>query len=83
MTAKRREDSERKFEELLAELETLVSSMESAEPDLEASLKAYERGMELSRECHKRLEEAERRILMLRKSADGKVTAEPFGEESE
>lgn len=83
MTAKRREDSERKFEELLAELETLVSSMENAEPDLEASLKAYERGVELSRECHKRLEEAERKILLLRKGADGKVSTEPFGGEGE
>lgn len=83
MTAKRREDGERRFEELLAELEALVSGMENAEPDLEASLKAYERGMELSKECHKRLEEAERRILLLRKGPDGKVSTEPFGGEGD
>lgn len=83
MTAKRKEDVERKFEELLAELESLVVSMETAQPDLEASLKAYERGMELSRECHKRLEEAERKITLLRRAADGKVKAEPFGEGEE
>jgi exonuclease VII small subunit len=39
--------------------------------------------VELSRECQKQLEEAEGRVEILLKKADGKITAQPFDPEPE
>jgi exodeoxyribonuclease VII small subunit len=56
------------FEGAIAELETIVKRLEEGDLALEQSLELYERGVRLSRYCHARLEEAERRIEVL---ADG------------
>src|SRR5688572_5254240 len=53
------------FEAAIAELEGIVKKLEEGELALEASLQLYERGVQLSRYCHARLEEAERRIEIL------------------
>jgi exodeoxyribonuclease VII small subunit len=53
------------FEAALAELDTLVKKLEDGDLSLEQSLALYERGVQLSRFCHARLEEAERRIEIL------------------
>ena len=50
------------FETALAELESLVKALEDGQLTLEKSLELFERGIELSRYCHTRLEEAEHRI---------------------
>ena len=50
------------FEGAIAELETIVKKLEDGDLALEASLALYERGVQLSRFCHARLEDAERRI---------------------
>ena len=53
------------FETAIAELESIVKKLEEGELALEQSLILYERGVQLSRFCHARLEEAERRIEVL------------------
>jgi len=53
------------FEAAIAELESIVKKLEEGDLPLETSLKLYERGVQLSRFCHSRLEEAERRIEVL------------------
>ncbi len=53
------------FEAALAELETTVKTLEAGDLALDKSLALFERGVELSRFCHQRLEEAERRIEVL------------------
>jgi exodeoxyribonuclease VII small subunit len=53
------------FEAALAELDALVKKLEDGDLSLEQSLQLYERGVQLSRFCHARLEEAERRIEIL------------------
>ena len=50
------------FEAAIAELETIVKKLEEGDLALEKSLELYERGVQLSRFCHSRLEAAERRI---------------------
>ena len=55
MAAKKKSDKNKRFEELLGDLESIVDKLEDQEPELEDAIEAYERGMELSRECHKRL----------------------------
>lgn len=53
------------FESAIAELETIVKTLEGGDLSLEQSLALYERGVQLSRFCHTRLEDAERRIELL------------------
>ena len=53
------------FEAAIAELESIVKKLEEGDLPLEKSLELYERGVQLSRFCHSRLEEAERRIEVL------------------
>jgi exodeoxyribonuclease VII small subunit len=53
------------FESAIAELDTIVRKMEEGDLALEQSMALYERGLQLSRFCHAKLEEAERRIEIL------------------
>ena len=53
------------FESALAELETIVKTLEDGRLPLEQSLEHFERGIALSRFCHTRLEDAERRVELL------------------
>lgn len=53
------------FESAIAELEQIVKTLEDGELPLEKALELYERGVQLSRYCHGRLEDAERRIEIL------------------
>jgi len=55
----------RDFEAAINELESIVKKLEEGDLPLEKSLELYERGVSLSRFCHSRLEEAERRIEIL------------------
>ena len=48
------------FEAAIAELETIVKKLEEGDLSLEASLALYQRGVQLSRYCHTRLEDVER-----------------------
>lgn len=58
-------DEVKDFETALAELEGIVKTLEEGDLSLERSLQLFERGVQLSRYCHQRLEEAERRIEIL------------------
>ena len=66
------------FETALAQLETLVESMEGGEMTLEDSLGAYERGVGLYRRCQQALEDAELRVKLLSDPA-APERAQPFG----
>lgn len=58
------------FESALAELETIVKTLEDGQLPLEQSLERFERGIALSRYCHTRLEDAERRVELLTERGD-------------
>ena len=53
------------FEAALTELDSIVKKLEDGDLPLEQSLQLFERGVQLSRFCHARLEAAERRIEIL------------------
>jgi exodeoxyribonuclease VII small subunit len=59
------------FESSLASLEKIVRQLEHGDLTLEESLKLFEDGVKLSRECQERLNLAERRIEVLLKDGDG------------
>ncbi len=71
------------FERSLARLEEVVRKLESPNLSLDDAMKLFEEGVTLSRECQKQLEEAEGRVEILLKKADGKIAAEPFEPEAE
>ncbi len=50
------------FEELMTRLESVVEELESGELSLEAAMTAYQRGVELARLGHDRLDSAERKL---------------------
>jgi len=53
------------FEAALKELETLVERMEQGESSLEESLKDFERGIALTRQCQQALKDAEQKVQQL------------------
>jgi exodeoxyribonuclease VII small subunit len=59
------------FESSLGELEKIVRKLEDGDLSLEESLKLFEDGVRLSRECQERLSQAERRIEILLKDESG------------
>ena len=65
------------FEQAIDRLEKIVADMEAAELPLEDVLKKYEEGTRLVRFCNQKLEEAEKKIEVLTKKADGTVAMEP------
>jgi exodeoxyribonuclease VII small subunit len=67
------------FEAALKQLEEIVQRLEKGELPLEESLKLYEEGIQLSRLCHGKLEEAQGKIEMLLKDAKGDVVANADG----
>ena len=66
----------------LERLEAIVEALEEGGLSLDESLKRFEEGIHLSRRCEKALTEAEKRIEILVKNAEGKLEPQPFGEPS-
>ena len=65
VTKKAAEEQVFDFEGALENLEELVSAMEDGELTLEESLKAFEKGIKLTRECQAALTKAEQKVQML------------------
>ena len=68
------------FEEALDQLEELVEDMENGDLTLEESLKAFEQGIKLTRECQTALSQAEQKVQMLVEE-NGKLKAVEFNED--
>jgi len=66
------------FEQSLKQLEEIVAELESGDLSLEAAIKKFEEGMELSRFCTQKLEETERRVTILMKDSGENVVEKPF-----
>lgn len=71
------------FEEALNRLEEIAEQMENNETGLEASVKLYKEGVELSVYCSEILNKAEQQVTELRESAEGVFSKKNFniGEE--
>jgi exodeoxyribonuclease VII small subunit len=68
------------FEQALAELETLVERLEKGDLPLEEALRAFERGVVLTRHCQASLTAAQQKVEILLKRS-GQSEATPFEEE--
>jgi exodeoxyribonuclease VII small subunit len=70
----------KKFEDELKELEAIVSQIDSGELSLEESISAFERGVTLVKALNGKLDEVERKVELLTRSAGGELRTTPFEE---
>lgn len=64
----------------MSKLEHLVEQMEDGDFSLEESLKAFEEGIKLTRECQQELKKAEQKVQMLIQK-NGELDSVPFAAE--
>ena len=78
--AQEKEDADRpSFEQALAAIESIVRDLEEGQLGLEDALARYERGVNLLRQCHTQLQQAERRIeLLAGVDAEGNPVSTPL-----
>ena len=70
----------KKFEDELKDLETIVSQIDSGELTLEESISAFERGVVLVKALNHKLDEVERKVELLTRSAGGELRTAVFEE---
>lgn len=68
---------EENFETKMEELEKIVTELENGDLNLDESVKKFEKGMKISKECSKILENAEKRITILLND-EGNIEEEEF-----
>jgi exodeoxyribonuclease VII small subunit len=73
----------RDFESELKSLEDIVVQLETGDLTLDRALGLFEEGIKISRFCNSKLDEAERKVEILVKTADGSLKEAPFSEEPE
>ena len=69
------------FEESLARIDEIVKALEKGDAPLEQSLTLFEEGTALIRTCGKMLDEAEQKVVKLKKGEDGAPVELPFDTE--
>lgn len=69
------------YDAVVARLEHVVGELESGNLSLEASIEKFAEGVKLAQEATRKLDEAERRIEMLVRNADGSQEEVPFDPE--
>lgn len=70
------------FEQSLGRLDAIVRHLEKGDLPLSDSLALFEEGTGLLASCSKMLEEAEQKVVKLRKGADRQPEELPFTEEA-
>jgi len=68
------------FEQSMERLEAIVKQLEKGEAPLSESLALFEEGTALISVCGKMLDEAEQKVVMLKKSENGEPVEIPFEE---
>lgn len=76
----KKEPKTRSFETSLKDLEKIVGELEKGDSSLEAQLKSFEKGVALSRDCMKQLEEVEKRVELLIRDSENQLKSTPYTE---
>lgn len=69
------------FEQAMQRLEEIVRQLERGDVPLDDSLALFEEGSSLIAQCSKQLDEAEQKVVMLKKGSDGAPQELPFATE--
>lgn len=67
------------FEDKLKKVKKIVEDLESGKLDLDKSIKKFEEGTKLIKECHEQLEEVKKQITILVEDSEGNTIEEDFG----
>lgn len=67
------ESKTRSFEQALEALENRVRKLEAGDMPLEEALSLFEEGIELTRECHEKLDAADQKIVELTRGMDSEI----------
>jgi exodeoxyribonuclease VII small subunit len=73
---------EEAYDALVARLERVVTDLESGQLTLGHSIEKFAEGVRLARDASRKLDDAERRVELLVRSADGDDEAVPFEAET-
>ena len=73
--------AEESYDAIVARLEHVVGELESGQLSLEQSIEKFAEGVRLAKDASRKLEDAERRVELLVRSAEGEDEAVPFAPE--
>lgn len=73
-----RQAEDYKLEDAMRRLDEVTQALDRENADLEEALRLYEEGVRLVAICNKKLEDAERKIQMLKINAEGELCETPF-----
>ena len=73
---------EKDFEQSMQELETIVTQLEKGDLNLDESVKKFEEGMKIAKQCNSMLEKAEKKITILLEK-EGELEESNFVENNE
>ena len=68
------------FEQAASRIDEIVRMLERGDAPLDASLALFEEGAKLIKECGRILDQAEQKLVLLQKGADGEPVELPFNE---
>lgn len=71
-------ENNKSFEEAMLELEQIVSKLEKGDVSLEESITNFQLGIELSRYCAAKLDDAEKKISILLQDEEGNLIEKDF-----
>jgi len=71
------------FEKKLKSIKEIVDELENGKLDLDKSIKRFEEGTKLIKECHDQLEEVKKQITILVEDSEGNVVEEQFESDEE
>ncbi len=75
--------AEPSFEEAMKRIEQIVADLEKSDIPLDESLTRFEEAVKLARICHRKLDEAQKKVSKLVGTDDGGFALEPFEESRE
>ena len=75
--------AQKTFEQSMKQLERIVQELEGGDLPLETAIKKFEEGMKLTALCAKKLDETEKKISILMKNSEGRLTEAPFRSEAD
>ncbi len=80
MATRKKSEEPRSFEDAMKQLDAIVAKLEEDKLPLEEMIARYEEGVALARYCGAKLEEAEQKVRLIARQADGSVALEDFDE---
>jgi exodeoxyribonuclease VII small subunit len=71
-------ENKKSFEEAISQLEEVVSKLEKGEQSLDDSIDIFQKGIELSKYCNRKLDEVEKKISILIEEENGELKEKNF-----